>query len=311
MRYRSSMMYLDIIVIIALLLCGCAPTPISGEVPVSEITPQVIIQGSNSNKEEIQTIELDNCDGKGNAVRTEQRSQSIDVTISAELAAKLGASAEVISAEVHAAVGIANTQGAERSTSIQLAAPPGTRMIFQLVWTGEEQIGIVQNLRESNIPIAFQSFLPMDVRIKGQSDIGCPNPSEPMPVITTQAPISVVTTHKCIASVYTSIGDDWVSPGVFLPVERPKEHKIFSHCPPGNSIQYNAIVVDDDIKKVELVCSNSVTDITGLFTKYRLPDQILDYYKSQRIETGADCRIDFTVADTLGVNIGLMIKSSE
>ena len=172
------------LVTILLLVCGCTPPPTSEPVSQSETSPQVIIQGDNPGKEEIQTIELDNCDGKADATRTEQRSQSVEVTISSEIAAKLGASAEVISAEVQAAVGVASSHVAGRSTSIQLVAPPRTRMIFQLVWTGKEQIGVVQNLRGSNIPIAFRSFTPTDVRIKSQSDIGCPDSAEPKQVFT-------------------------------------------------------------------------------------------------------------------------------
>jgi hypothetical protein len=52
-------------------------------------------------------------------------------------------------------------------------------MVFELVWIGTEKFGIVQNIRNSGDPIAFQSFLPTDVRIKSQSDIGCPGPSNP------------------------------------------------------------------------------------------------------------------------------------
>ena len=141
---------------------------------VVESKLEVTIQGDKPDTEEVQPIELDNCDGKGNATRTEHRSRSVESTVSAEIAAKLGASAEVISAEVQAAVGAAMQWGTERTTSIELVAPPGTRMAFQLVWIGDEQLGVVQNLRASSIPIAFRSFKPTDVRIKSQYDIGCP-----------------------------------------------------------------------------------------------------------------------------------------
>lgn len=82
-------------------LWACQPTS-NPESPqkTAGSTLQIIIQGENDEKEEIQPIEIDNCDGKGNVSRTGARSQSIDVTISAEVAATLGASVEVISAEV-------------------------------------------------------------------------------------------------------------------------------------------------------------------------------------------------------------------
>ncbi len=181
---------ISILVMILILISGCATG--SGATIASNSSPQVIVQGNNSNKEEVQTIELDNCNGKGATTRTEQRSQSVDVTVSAELAAKLGVSADVISAEVQAAVGVSESHNAQSSTSIQLVAPPQTHMIFQLTWTGNEQIGIVQNLRASSIPIAFRSFTPTDVRFKSQSDIGCPGSGAnvPQPIITLQIPQS-------------------------------------------------------------------------------------------------------------------------
>lgn len=169
------------LITIVLPLSGCvAPSP-----QVIAPTPQVIIQGDTPGKEVLQSIELDNCNGKGDAKRIEQRTRSIESTISAEIAATFGASAEVLSAEVQAAVGAATKWGTEQSTSIELVAPPRTRMAFQLVWIGDEQVGIVQNLRASSIPIAFRSFKPTDVRIKSQYDIGCPpTPSMQTPAAT-------------------------------------------------------------------------------------------------------------------------------
>lgn len=180
---NNSKICLSVIWLLMLVLSACQPSSAAPQTQVAQISPQVTIQGDNQNKEELQTIELNNCDGKGDMTRTELRSQSVDVTISAEIAAKIGASAAVISADVQAAVGASSTQGASRSTSIQLLAPPRTRMAFQLSWTGKEQIGVVQNVRNSSIPIAFRTFIPTDVRIKSQQDIGCPGSSAPQPVL--------------------------------------------------------------------------------------------------------------------------------
>ncbi len=172
--------------LIALGILGCgtiAPTP-----PVIEISDsKVIFQGETPNQTEVQNIELDNCEGKGDLAREEQRSQSVEVSMSTEIAAQLGASIEIISAEVQATVQSTNSNGAGRTTAIQLVAPPNTHMVFQIEWLGTEQMGVIQNLRGSNTPIAFQSFLPTDVRIKSQADIGCGDsppvallPSEPL-----------------------------------------------------------------------------------------------------------------------------------
>ena len=167
-----------VMALLLLSLCACQPTSSLGFPLAATPTPQVTIQGDNAGREEIQTIEIDNCDGKGDAIRTEQRSQSVEVTISPEIAARLGASIEVITAEIQATVGASTTRGTTRSTSIQLSAPPQTRMVFQLIWTGKEQIGVVQNLRGSSIPIAFSGFTPTDVRIKSQADTGCSGSEE-------------------------------------------------------------------------------------------------------------------------------------
>lgn len=165
-----------------LLLCGvvaCTPTP-SG--PIAQATPEVTIQGDTPGREEVQTFELDNCGGKADAKRIEGRTQSVDVTISAEIASEIGASVEVLSAEVEAAVGAAITRGSQQNTAIELVAPPDTRMVFELVWIGNERIGVVQNIRNSDVPIAFRSFSPTDFRIKSQSDIGCPGSTAPQVV---------------------------------------------------------------------------------------------------------------------------------
>lgn len=183
---RNLGVMLAIIASMLLSLCACQPVADTELSSAANPATQVVIQGESADEEVIQTIEIDNCDGRSDVTRTEQRTQSIEVTISTEVAAKIGASAEVVSAEVQAAVGAAIGSGAQRSTSIQLSAPPGTRMLFQLLWIGKEQVGIVQNLRGSGIPIAFQSFTPTDVRIKSQQDIGCPGSGSLQPVVTSQ-----------------------------------------------------------------------------------------------------------------------------
>lgn len=165
------------IVMLAWVAAACGPT-LGGIEPIVEAqpTPVVTVNNNNPNAEEIQTIQLDNCDGKGDSKRTEVRTQSIDAEISAGLAAQIGADAGVVQGAIQVAVGTALTAGSERSSSIELAAPPGTHMEIQLVWTGEEQVGVVQNILGSDVPIAFRSFSPTDVRIKSQYDIGCSTP---------------------------------------------------------------------------------------------------------------------------------------
>ena len=106
--------------------------------------PQVIMQGDTPGQEEVQPIELDNCNGKGDTKRTEQRTRSIESTISPEIAAKFGDSADVLSAELQAAAGAAMKWGEERRITIELVAPPGTRMARQLDCNGDQPTGIIQ-----------------------------------------------------------------------------------------------------------------------------------------------------------------------
>lgn len=175
--YADMLSCVAVFITVVLFLGGCVAPNLQATAP----TPQVIMQGDIPGKEVVQPIELDNCDGKADAKRTEHRTRSVESTISAEVAAKFGVSAEVLSAEVQATVGASVGWTEGQGTSIELVAPPGTRMAFQLVWIGNEQVGIVQNLRASNIPIAFRSFKPTDVRIKSQYDIGCPGSDVIMP----------------------------------------------------------------------------------------------------------------------------------
>ena len=162
--------------IILVLLGGCStsapPTASSSATPVP--ATKVIVQGVTEGKEITQTIDLNNCDGKSDAVRTEEYTTSVEVTVSAEMAASVGVSAEVISAEAQSAVTASLSQSGSKTTSIQLTAPPGTHMSFQITWVGSERVGVVQNVAGLKIPVAFRSFEPSDVRIKSQFDIGCP-----------------------------------------------------------------------------------------------------------------------------------------
>jgi regulation of enolase protein 1 (concanavalin A-like superfamily) len=173
LRLASS---IPIIVGIVLMTSACtllAPPQIVQTPP----TPQVLFQGETPGREEIQQFDIDNCNGKADLTRIEHRAETIETTVSTEVAAKLGASAELIFAEVQAAVGTALKRGSEQGTSAQLVAPPGTHMAFQLAWIGDERLGIVQNLGNSSTPIAFKAFIPTDWRLKGQFDIGCPGGS--------------------------------------------------------------------------------------------------------------------------------------
>lgn len=170
---KQSALSLICIVILFTTLSSCASAPSGVPNQIADNNSQVVLQSEIDGQEDVQEFDLDNCDGKADATRTEHRVSSIDVTVSTELAAKIGASAEVISAEIQASVGAALKIGGERGTSIELTAPPNTHMFFQLAWGGKSQVGVVQNVKGSGIPVTFRSFMPNNVRIKSQYDMGC------------------------------------------------------------------------------------------------------------------------------------------
>lgn len=193
--------------ILPVMLLGCSNTSSPGSISQVDSDMQVVLQSEIDDHEVIQEFDLDNCDGKADATRTEHHSSSIDVTISEELAAKIGASAQVISADVQAAIGTALSIGGERGTSIELKAPPNTHMFFQLAWVGKSRIGVVQNVSGLNVPVAFQSFSPDNVRIKSQYDIGCPNILTP----TTQNEAQVITQSTPVPPISLIKTCDWES----------------------------------------------------------------------------------------------------
>lgn len=85
----------------------------------------------------------------------------------------------------------------------------------------------------------------------------------------------------------------------------PGAMKTYSHCPSFSSIRYIDVTVDDDLAKVELVCPDSTKEIRSLFSVLTVAGALLPHYESQIIELSSGCRVDFTVQDILGGNIGL------
>lgn len=84
----------------------------------------------------------------------------------------------------------------------------------------------------------------------------------------------------------------------------------YSHLVTGK-IKYNRVEADDDIKKAELVCENNQSiDITNQFYPIATPEgSIFPNYASNEIEIPANCRVDFTVIDTIVGQTGITINS--
>lgn len=83
--------------------------------------------------------------------------------------------------------------------------------------------------------------------------------------------------------------------------------QVYSHLISGK-IRYTRISVDDDLGKIELVCTDSITDISNLFSRIPKPEgDIFPNYESQPINILGNCRIDFTVTNSLGGGTGITI----
>jgi hypothetical protein len=198
MKFSKSALLIFMMLCLSLSSCGNLPSTSTASTNDSS---KVTVQSEVDGQEVIQEFDIDNCGGKAEITRNESRSFSVDVAISTELAAKIGASAEVVSAEIQATIGTALGIGVGRVTSIEVKAPPDTHIYFQLAWIGKSRIGIVQNVKGSDVPIAFQSFTPNDVRIKDQHDVGCQkNETDPIVELqddTKSLPTTVATQSFC------------------------------------------------------------------------------------------------------------------
>jgi len=83
--------------------------------------------------------------------------------------------------------------------------------------------------------------------------------------------------------------------------------QIYSHFISGK-IKYTRISADDDIDKIELVCTDSISDITEMFFDIPKPEgDKFPNYASETINIPSNCRIDFHVVDTIGLGTGITV----
>lgn len=94
----------------------------------------------------------------------------------------------------------------------------------------------------------------------------------------------------------------------FVPVQAPGECAIYSDYPgSATAYEYRAIAVDDTLLQVELVCPGSRTPVPA-FDRFRPSDQLLDHWRGTVFNIEPGCHIDFIIQDSVGENIGLLIK---
>lgn len=104
---------------------------------------------------------------------------------------------------------------------------------------------------------------------------------------------------------YISIGKHYLGMGS----SDKAGNQVYSHFISGK-IQYTRVMADDDIDKIELVCTDKVVDITERFYPIpKLDGDLFPNYASEVLEIPSNCRIDFYVIDIYGVASGIRVNS--
>jgi hypothetical protein len=84
-------------------------------------------------------------------------------------------------------------------------------------------------------------------------------------------------------------------------------NQMYSHFISGK-VKYTRISADDDVAKVEMVCTDNIIDITSRFFPIPKPEgEIFPNYASEVLEIPSNCRIDFFVVDTIGLGTGITV----
>ncbi|MFL5627375.1 MAG: hypothetical protein ACJ788_17505 [Ktedonobacteraceae bacterium] len=163
---RVSILVLCLIFALTTLL-GCGNLPDSQDGAGSL---QVQETNTGAGDQEMETIHLNNCNGKADASQLAERGSTVQL----EGGTQLGVNVSVVTAAVNGQY----TTGAQRIKSITLTAPPGTNMEFTLRWMLEERTGQVTR---SNIngTANYRYLVPVSVDIVDQRDQGCGQVSQP------------------------------------------------------------------------------------------------------------------------------------
>ena len=86
-------------------------------------------------------------------------------------------------------------------------------------------------------------------------------------------------------------------------------NQVYSHFITGK-IKYTRVTADDDIDKIELVCTDNIMDITAKFYPIPIPEgELFPHYASEVLEIPTNCRVDFYVVDTVGVATGITVNA--
>ncbi|GAB1470237.1 hypothetical protein MASR2M66_11140 [Chloroflexota bacterium] len=146
-----------LLIISALIVSSCNAT---NDVLVSETS-----KGTTSYEE---IIRLNNCGGKAEVKQTAQRSFATTIEFTVEVK---GGVKDIVEGSVSAKYG----QYRQYSKSMELVAPPGTNMEFNLGWSEDVYVG---NLKVDGEDSLYKVYVPLSVELSSSKDLGCNDLSE-------------------------------------------------------------------------------------------------------------------------------------
>lgn len=111
-----------------------------------------------------EVIHMNNCGGKGDAKQVAQKSKSVNV----EYAGKLSSDKFVVEGEISRKYNEIN----EDTKSLELVAPAGTNMEFDILWTEKTWIGIVTEQGKDGQG-NYKVSVPISVELISSQDLGC------------------------------------------------------------------------------------------------------------------------------------------
>ena len=148
---------LIIIILISITLVGCNTNAGTVDLTLNETSAE-ITEVTN------ETIHMNNCGGKGEVRQTAERSKSVNV----EYAGSFGVDKVVVNGEVSAKYGEINAT----AKKIELVAPAGTNMAFNIEWKEKTWIGIV-TAQGKDGKANYKVSVPISVALINSQDLGC------------------------------------------------------------------------------------------------------------------------------------------
>ena len=154
---HSKFSYFLFVILITLFLSGCNWT---NDVQISEISKETTAYD--------ETIRLNNCGGKAQVKQTAQR--SFATTIEATAQVKAGYD-KIVEGNISSKYG----QYRDYTKSLELIAPAGTNMEFDLKWSEEVHAG---NLTVGGEQSTYKVYIPLSVDLVSSNDLGCTNSNQ-------------------------------------------------------------------------------------------------------------------------------------